>query len=71
LRSNLLRWKKQFLIDRGHRPGLKSYEVDDLARAQRTIKELEAEFELVNSARALFYGEEVFRQKGSTRLLRR
>jgi len=69
--ATLFRWKKQLLIDRGRRPSVKSYEVDDLAGAQRTIKELEAELELVKAASALFNGEQVARPKGSTRLRRR
>ena len=69
--ATLFRWKKQILIDRGQKLGVESYDVDDLARAQRTIKELEAELELVKAASALFNGEEVARPKGSTRLPRR
>lgn len=66
----LFRWKKQFLIDRGRKPGVKSYEVDELARTQRSVRELEAELELVKAASALFDGEEPVRPKGSTRLPR-
>lgn len=36
--ATLFRWKKQFLIDRGRKPGVKSYDVDELARAQRTCQ---------------------------------
>ena len=68
--ATLFRWKKQCLIDRELRPGVKSFEVDELARARRTIKELEAELELVKAASALFNGEEPVRPKGSTRLPR-
>jgi transposase-like protein len=65
--ATLYRWKKQALIDAGQRPGLKSYEPDELARARRRIKDLEAELELVKAASALFNGEEVVRPKGSAR----
>jgi len=63
----LFRWKKQALIDAGRRPGTKSYEPDELARARQRIKDLEAELELVKKASALFNGEEVVRPKGSAR----
>jgi transposase-like protein len=69
--ATLFRWKRQVLIDRGRKPGVKSYDVDELAKAQRTIKELEAELELVKAASALFNGEEVVRPKGSARLPKR
>ena len=36
--ATLFRWKKQFLVDEGRKPGVKSYEVDELAKAQRTVK---------------------------------
>ena len=36
--ATLYRWKKQALIDAGRRPGIKSYEPDELARARRRIK---------------------------------
>lgn len=68
--ATLFRWKRQFLIDRGQKPGVKSYDVDELARAQRTVRELEAELELVKAASALFNGEEPVHPKGSTRLPR-
>jgi putative transposase len=32
--ATLYRWKKQSLIDAGRRPGLKSYEPDEMARAR-------------------------------------
>src|ERR1700680_2016985 len=35
----LYKWRRQALIDAGHRPGLKSYEADPLATARRRIKE--------------------------------
>ncbi len=31
--ATLYRWKRQALVDAGRRPGTKSYEVDELARA--------------------------------------
>jgi hypothetical protein len=54
-------------LDAGRKPGLKSYEPDELARARRRIKDLETELELVKAASALFNGEEVVRPKGSAR----
>ena len=63
--GTLFRWKKQALIDTGRRPGQKSYEPDELARARRRIKELEAELEMVKAASALFDGTEVVRPKDS------
>jgi transposase len=64
--ATLYRWKKQALIDAGRRPGVKSYEPDELARARKRIKDLEAELELVKAASALFNGEVVL-PKGSAR----
>ena len=52
----------------GLRPGMKSIEVDELAQAQRTIEELEAELALVRAASALFNGEEPISPKGGARL---
>ena len=57
----------QALIDVGRNPGLKSYEPDELARARRRIKDLEAELELAKAASALFNGGEVVRPKDSAR----
>jgi len=45
--GTLFRWNKQALIDAGRRPGQKSYEPDELARARRRIKDLEKELEMV------------------------
>jgi transposase len=64
--ATLYRWKKQALIDAGRTPGVKSYEPDELARARKRIKDLEAELELVKAASALFNGEVVL-PKGSAR----
>ncbi|HUY85641.1 MAG TPA: transposase [Acidimicrobiales bacterium] len=65
--GTLFHWKKQALIDVGRRPGIRSYEPDELARARRRIRDLEAELELVKAAGALFDGKEVIRPKGSAR----
>ena len=65
--ATLYRWKRQALIDAGRKSGIKSYEPDELARARKRIKELEAELELVKAASALFNGEAVVRPKGSAR----
>ena len=66
--ATLYRWKKQALIDDGLLPGVKSVETDELAKAQRTIRELQAELELVKTASALFNGEEPVSPKGGSRL---
>lgn len=63
-------WKRQALIDAGLKEGTKSVEVDDLAQAQRTIEELEAELAAVKAASALFNGEEPVSPKGGARLPR-
>ena len=52
-----LGWKRQALIDHDRLSGIKSFDIDELARAQRTIRDLEAELELVKAATALFNGE--------------
>ena len=65
--ATLHRWKAQALIDAGQKPGMRSHEPDQLARAKRRIKDLESELELVKAASALFNGEEVIRPKGSGR----
>jgi transposase len=63
--GTLYRWKHRALVDAGRKPGIKSYEPDELAKARRRIKELETELEMVRAASALFNGEEVVRPKGS------
>ncbi len=63
-------WKHQALIDAGLKEGTKSIEVDELARARRTIEELEAELAAVKAASALFNGEEPVSPKGGARLPR-
>jgi len=65
--ETLYRWKKQALIDDNQPPGVKSVETDELAQAQRTIRELQAELELVKAASALFDGEDPVSPKGSFR----
>ena len=62
--ATLYRWKRQALVDVGRKPGVKSYEPDELARARRRIKDLETELDMVKAASALFNGEEVVRPKG-------
>ena len=54
----LYKWKHQALVDAGKRPGTKSFEVDSLAQARRTIRDLEEELALVKAASDLFNGEE-------------
>ena len=52
--ATVYRWKAQDLIDRGEREGRSSVQRGELAAAQRRIRELEAELELVKKAAALF-----------------
>jgi hypothetical protein len=54
----LYRPKKQALIDAGRKSGTKNYESDQLRRACRRIKDLEAALRLVKKASVLFNGEE-------------
>ena len=54
--ATLYRWKHQGLIDAGRKPGVKSYEPNELERARQRIKDLESESELVKAATALFNG---------------
>ncbi len=68
--ATLFRWKKQAQIDADLKPGVKSIEVDELAQAQRTIEELEAELALVRAAAAIFNGEEPISPKDGARLPR-
>jgi transposase len=63
--ATVYRWKAQDLVDRGEREGRSSVQRGELAVAQRRIRELEAELELVKKAAALF--EEGCAQKISTR----
>jgi transposase len=69
--GTLYRWKNQALIDADLKPGVKSIEVDELAQAQRTIEELEAELTLVRAAAAIFNGEEPISPKAGARLPKR
>jgi transposase-like protein len=64
-------WRRQSEIDRGLRPGVKSIDVNELARAQRTIEELEEELAMVRAASAIFNGEEPISPKDAARLPRR
>src|SRR5277367_2398646 len=68
--QTLYLWKRQALIDAGRTEGVRSFESDELAQAQRTIAELEAELEIVKAAAALFNGEEAVGPKGGARLRR-
>ena len=68
--ATLFRWKKQVLIDDGQIASVKSYEVDELARAQRSIRDLESELELVKTASAPFNGEVPVNPKGGSRSLK-
>jgi transposase len=66
--ATLYLWKRQALIDAGRREGVKSFEADELARARKTIAELEAELEITRAAAAIFNGEEAVGPKGGARL---
>jgi transposase-like protein len=68
--ATLYLWKRQALIDAGRGDGVKSFEADELARAYKTIAELEAELEATRAASALFNGEEPVSPKGGARLPR-
>jgi transposase len=68
--ATLYLWRRQSEIDHDLRPGVKSVDVNELARAQRTIEELEAELAIVRAASALFNGEEPISPKGGARLSR-
>ena len=65
--ATLYLWKRQALIDAGRTEGVKSFEADELARAHKTIAELEAELEITKAAVALFNGEEPVSPKGGAR----
>jgi transposase-like protein len=69
--GTLYRWKNQAMVDADLKPGVKSIEVDELAQAQRTIEELEAELALVRAAAAIFNGEEPISPKAGARLPKR
>ena len=66
--ATLYKWKRQTLIDAGRAEGIKTFEADELAQANRTIAELEAELEITKAAVALFNGEEPVSPKGGARL---
>jgi transposase-like protein len=63
-------WKRQALIDAGLKDGVKTVEVDELAKAHQTIEELEAELAAVKAASVLFNGEEPVSPKDGARLPR-
>jgi len=65
--NTLQKWRRQALVDAGRAPGAKSYEVDELLKARRRIKELESELKIVKQASALFE-EGGVDPKGSSRL---
>jgi len=66
--ASVYRWIAQDDIDHGRRPGLKSAEAVELARARSRIRELEAELLLTRKASALFEeGAGRPAPKGSTR----
>jgi transposase-like protein len=60
------RWREQDRVDRGEAQGLSSVERVELAQAQRRIRELETELEIVKKASVLFVEGEL-RPKGSSR----
>jgi transposase-like protein len=66
--ATLYLWRKQALIDHDLLPGAKSFDVDELAQARRTIQELEEELEITRAAAAIFNGEEPISPKGGARL---
>jgi transposase-like protein len=68
--ATLYLWRRQALVDAGRAEGVKSFEADELAQAQKTIAELEAELEAVKAASALYNGEEPISPKGGARLPR-
>jgi transposase len=65
--ATLYLWRRQSQIDHDLRPGVKSVEVDELAQAQRTIEELEAELEITRAAVA-FQRRGAVSPKGGARL---
>ena len=61
--ATLYLWKHQARIDIGAKEGVKSLEADELAQAQKTIAELEAELEITKAEVALFNSGEPVLQK--------
>mgnify|MGYP001581816319 CR=1 FL=1 len=59
-------WVRQDRIDRGELPGTTTSENVELTRAQKRIRELETEIEILRRATALL-GEVTPSPKGSTR----
>ena len=68
--ATLHRCRRQSLIDHDRLSGVKSFDIDEWARAQRTIRDLEAELESGKATTALFNGEVPVNPKGSSRLLK-
>ena len=65
--ATIYRWIKQDRIDHGEVPGTTSTENEELAAAEKRIRELEHEPNLVRTAAAIFDEREKIRPKGSTR----
>ena len=64
--ATLYKWKRQALIDAGRHEGVKSFEADELAQAQKTIAELEAELEVAKPPVPFFNGEKPVSPEGSS-----
>src|SRR6266581_3758796 len=54
--QSIYNWRRQELIDRGERPGLRSEELAELAAARRRIAALEAELAATRRAQELLKG---------------
>lgn len=59
-------WVRQDQIDRGERPGIATHESAELAKANKRIRQLEAEVEILRKAAKLL-GEDRPAPKGFTR----
>ncbi len=64
--ATLYNWIKQDRIDRGELPGRTTAESRELHKANRRIRELESEVEILRRAHQML-GSEAVRPKGSTR----
>ena len=64
--ASIYKWIKQDKIDRGELPGRTTVESQELLRARRRIRELEAEVQILRRAQVLLGGDAA-RPKGSTR----
>lgn len=62
----LHKWVRQDQVDRGERPGLTTTESAQLSKANKRIRQLEAEVEILRTAATLF-GENRPAPKGFTR----